>query len=483
MTLIKKIIFWLIELFKSVFFHKKSDTNKKRKVIKKDTKTKKKADIIMPTDVSLPNFFIVDGEDKDKLIYNISLMKNLLLEENKKIKEKEEKELLKFIQDNYHIKVNEILDKKDLETIVKELPPDDKKSIINKYEVIEKREKDFKIHVNEIDKVINEINKEKISLVEEDAIEEKIDNVVNDKNLSTDIDQKVDNFIKNVREDLNTVDEFFLRDVVREYNKVNYVTLSTMIVDKNYERYKKLTEDFHNHRYNKYYYEREINKIKKELKKVQNLKNKKEVREHINKLKKELYTKSKDKYDLLYNNEVFMNFNKECDLLLDKVNTKVIDIKKEEPKKEKSKKEIEEENKERYLERILLRFQDMSLARKLILDAQTEDAALINNPEVDFISMIDEKYNRGIEEPFNYQRNKRKTELVIFYNELNMAINKEKKEPIISIDHINFRMNDLEEAVEYKKDELRKIYKKDDLFMEDKSKVLVYKNDVKQSDK
>ena len=110
---------------------------------------------------------------------------------------------------------------------------------------------------------------------------------------------------------------------------MNYVTITTVFIDQEYEKIKKLQDDFKSHRYNKYYYEREINQIKQELNKIKNLKNRKDVNDSINNLKKELLTKSKDKYDILYNNEVFMNLEKECDNLLDKINAKVVDIKKE----------------------------------------------------------------------------------------------------------------------------------------------------------
>ena len=482
MTVIKKIIFWLIELIRNLFRRKNNDSVEKQKESKKkNKKSKNKADIIIPTNTTLPSYLIISDHDKDQLIYKVTLMKNAFLEESTKIKDNEEKELIKQIQEKYDIRVSEILDRKDLDTIVKNLNNEDKKAVINEYNNINTREKEFKIHLNEVDKVINEIAKNKISIFEEQKIEDAVDNITNDKELSTDIDQKVDSFCANIREVIDDIDDYFINEVKREYNKVNYVTVSTLLIDKNYERYKKLENDFKNHRYNKYYYEREISKIKKELKKIENLKNKKDVSNHINQLKKELYTKSKDKYDLLYNNEVFMNFNKECDMLLEKVNTKVIDIKKDNKPKDEIK-DDKEEKKKKYLDNILKRFRDMELARRLISLSQIEDNELINNKEVDFVNMIYDKYNNGVDGEFNFIRNKKKTELVIMFNELNMAISKETKKPFISIDHINFRMNDLEEAVEVKKKELDNTINHEKPLEIDKSKVLVYKKESKKND-
>lgn len=453
MTLIKKIILWFLELIKSLF--KKNNSrkiNKTAKKINKNSKKTKQAYVNFIIDETLPSFMIMNNNEKDKLLYSISLMKNYIEETRIKVKEQEEKKLAKEIRDKYGIKTSEILDRKYLESVIKELNTIDKKAIIDKYDNITKRDKEFKVHLDKIDKVIEKINNKDISIIEENEIKREISTITNDKNIDENIEQKVDYFTKNVDKIINEVDDYFLRDVLKEYQKVNYVTVSTTIIDKNIERFKKLEEDFRHHRYNKYYYEREINQLKNELKEIKNLKNKKEVSEHIDKLKKELYTKSKDKYDLLYNNEVFMNIEKECDNLLHKINAKVIDIKKEEVVKEEKTKE--QRRKDEYLENILLRFKDMELAQKLILLAQDEDKELVEKDIYNYVANIYQKYNNGIEEEFNFNRNKKKTELVILFNELNLAISNANKEQFVSIDHINFRMQDLVEAVEVRKQEL-----------------------------
>ncbi len=473
MTLIKKIIMWLIELFREIFFKKKRVRKEELTFDIKDSKSKKKnkgkADL-STFDEALPSYMIISDHDKEKLLYSLSLMKSYLEESNAKRREKEEEKLIKLLEDKYDIKVEKIESQKALENIVKNIVPEEKKEIINTYDNIAKRDEEFKVHIQEVDKVIDQISKKDVSIIEENEINDEITNITSDKNIEENTEEKIDYFNKNVFNIIENIDEYFLRDVEREYNKINYVTVSTMIIDKKYEKFKKLEEDFKNHKFNRSYYEREINKIKHELNEIKKLKNKKEVSEHIDRLKKELYTKSKDKYDLLYNNEIFMNFDKECDNLLDKLNAKVIDIKKEKKKeeikeevkedqKDKKEKEKEEEEyrKQRYLDNVILRFQDMALARQIILMSQLEDNELINLDNEVFVNHILEKYNRGLDHKFNFDRNKKKTELVILYNEMNMVINKEKEEPFISIDHINFRMEDLVEAVEVKKEELMKI--------------------------
>ena len=470
MTLIRKIINWFKELFKKLFKHnnKRNKIQKENNIINK--KNKNKASITSSFNDDMPSYMIINKSDKDKLLYAISLMKNLLVDNRTNCKEKDISEIINII--NSKSKINKelldglddnkkILNTKYLELLIKELSDDDKKIIIKKQEAIIKEDNEFKIHLDEIDKVIELINKSSISIISKDEINNEIDNIMNDKNINDNTIQKIDNFNKNVFSIIEGIDEYFLSNVVREYNKINYITIVTMIIDNNIKKYQKLEEDFKNHRYNKYYYEREINKIKRELDGIKNIKTRKDVSDHINSLKKELYTKSKDKYDLLYNNEIFMNMEKECDNLLNKINAKVIDIKKEKEEKKEEKEEKEDYKKKKYLENILMRFQDLEIARNIILLALQNDDKILNEKGIEnYVNMVYTRYNEGLDNVFNYTRNKDKTELVVLYNSLNKAISKIDNEPYISIDHVNFRMNDLIEAVNVKKDVLNDLLKK-----------------------
>lgn len=452
--LIKRFIKWLLNLFK----------NKKRKKkvqrIKKDQLGKSKT-VVTNIDAvfnsTLPVYMIINDSEKEKLMYNVSILKNVLLEKNAKRKELEEKKLVSLIEEECNVKVSELLDQKYIDTLVKDLDPEIKKEIVDKYQDIVKTDIDFKEHIKEIDKVIELINKNDISIVSENEIEREISDIVNDKNIDN-LEEKVDEFDTRVFDIIENFDKDFIDEVVKEYKTVNYITIATTIIDKNYERFKKLEEDFKNHRLNRYYYEREINKIKNELNQIKNLKSKKEVRDHIEKLKRELNTKSKDKYDLLYNNEVFIDINKRCDILLDKVNTRVIDIKETKEKKEEKEKTKEneiEENREKYYENVLLRFQDLNLSQKLIFFHQQIKLGKINNEEIDlYLDSVYADFVNGVDGPFNYERNRVKTELVNLYNDLNGIIAKSENKAYDIVTHSNFLMEDLVEAVTAKKQEV-----------------------------
>ena len=80
MTVIKKIIGWIIELFRS-FFGKKQKVKKGKKTEYKKSIYKKgsKANINGEFNESLPSYMIISDNDKEKLIYSITLMKNALI--------------------------------------------------------------------------------------------------------------------------------------------------------------------------------------------------------------------------------------------------------------------------------------------------------------------------------------------------------------------------------------------------------------------
>ena len=485
MTLIRKLIDWFKRLFRKLFHHKSIDKSKKIVINKKNSKHYINSNVSF--DGSLPSYMIISDKDKEKLIYSITVMLKMLEEQEINKLEKDKKVLIDLIKNNESVDIKLLdpiisgekeLDTKYLNLLIKNFSEEDKKSITYQYQLINEKDKEFKVHVNEVDKVINLIEKKNISIIAENEINREIDNL-NDKNNSS--VEKIDKFDKKVVNIINNIDNDFLNEVVKQYKVINYVTISTTIIDKNYEVLKKLEDDYKNRRFNKYYYGREINKIKQELNKIKNLKNNKEVNDHIQLLKKELYTKSKDKYDLLYNNEVFINFNSECDKLLEKINTKVIDIKKEE-KTDKTK-----ETKNKYVENIILRFQDMELARNLILQNYNQEIELSNPKDIlNYVYSIYDKFNLGIDDIFNFKVNKTRAELVILYNDLNFVISKLKKEPYIFVDHINFRESDLIEATMVKNSELVNLMKKNNIendgsLIEEKMELLANKDKKKKN--
>ncbi len=462
MTIIEKIINWFKNLFRRLFGKKKKQTKTVRRVeIKKDNpNVKRQMSIDQVFDGTLPPYLIITTVEKDKLLYSISIMKSVLEEKYDKLIEKEEIELINFIKTNVKVNKEVLEEEKDtrltiklLNLLIKDFSNEEKKEVIDKYQVIQKHKEEHKARIVELDKTVKVIENSDISFVAENEIEREVSNITNDKNEDK-IEEKIDNFNKKTSIILKNIDEDFIAEVLKNYSKVNFITVSTTIIDKDYEILRKLEEDFKKHRFNKRYYEREINKIKRELKKIKNLRNNKEIYDHIVSLRGELYTKSKDKYDLLYNDEIITNFEKECDDLLDNVNAKVIDIKKD-------KEEKKEEKKDSYIKNILLRFKDMELARLIILSLKKEDYKLLTKDDIlNRINEIYTRFNRGLNNKFNFDRNKTKTELVILYNDINSLISKIEKKPFISIDHINFKMDDLLEASRVKKEELSGLLKR-----------------------
>lgn len=488
MALIRKIINWIKSLFNKIFKRKKK--NKKVGKNKQLINSRKNVSKNYSHNDDMPGYMIISNTEKEKLLYSISLMKNVLIENRCNVKEKEINDIINSLKSNSKINrelfseiaddTDKLLSSKYLELLIKGFEVEERNSILLKHESIINGEKDFKVYLEKIDDVIAQINKNRISIIEENEINNEISNIINDKKLDSNIKEKVNTFNKNIYSIIESIDDDFLSNVYKEYNKINYITISTLIVDKNYEKFKKLEDDFKSHRYNKYYYEREISKIKHELNQIKALKNRKDISNNINELKKEFYTKSKDKYDILYNNEIFMNMEKECDNLLEKINTKVIDIKKE---KEEINKE-DNDKKNEYIKNILKRFRDMELARRIILLMQEDK--IDDKKIVDYINKSYIKFSDGLNNDFNFERNKYKTELVVLYNDLNKSISMLKKEPYITADHINFKMDDLIEASKVKKDELNLLLKRnnlecDDTLVDEKIESLIEKGYYKKS--
>ena len=357
-----------------------------KKITKVFKKSEKKKKDNKNNNLSLPSYMIISDKEKEKMVYSITIT-------------------MKMLEGQYNDQDNE-------------------------------EKKVFDLRLNDVDKVIDLIKKKAISIVANNEISREVNNL-SDKN-NRDIINRIDVFNKKVIAIINNIDNDFLNIVVNQYNVVNYVTISTVIIDKNYEILSILEDDYQKHRFNKSYYERELNNIKHELKVIKEIKYYPKVQDSIILLKKDLYTKSIDKYDLLYSNELFVSFNNACDRLINNIEAKVVDLNKE-PKDD-----------DKHAIKAISRFQDLELAHNLIiklLDIKIDD---ISN----YINDIYNRFNNGIKNKFNYNTNKNKTELVILYNELNIAINKLCGESYIFLYHINFRMRDLLEAIQVKQEEL-----------------------------
>jgi hypothetical protein len=174
-----------------------------------------------------------------------------------------------------------------------------------------------------IDKIKKEITSSKISFYQNELISEKIENVLQDKKSMIDTKEKIVTLDKEIIDILENYDKNIKEKTKREYSVVNYVTLTTLLLDETNLEIKNLKEDFHHHKYNKHYYEKEIKKIKSRIDYLKSIMANESVKKEIEELKKDLYTKRYDKYDLLYNEEAFLGLDKICDDLLKKVNKRV----------------------------------------------------------------------------------------------------------------------------------------------------------------
>ena len=441
MTLIKKIINWLINLFKK-FFGKKKVTKK----IKKNINNARNKRYLKGYGVNIeesstrvfPLYLMIDSIDKKKLIEKTKLVE---------------------------VKLTKI-------------------DVSNKEIILKK-----------IENIVEIIEEKNISVYQNEKINEVLEIILNDKEIKIDAQEKINRLSSDIFEIIENFDKNIRDKVEKEYQEVNFITISTLLLDETISELKILEDNYKKHKYNKYYYEREVEKIKERIKKLQNLRDTEKVREEIELLRKSKYTKSKDKFDLLYNDEIFLNIERECNDLVNKVNRKVIDIKKikkdENKEKENKKENGNKEEKIEILDNILKRFQDLELARKLLLLNKNEEYDVNNVNELcNRINCIYYDFINGEKVVFNFSRNKTKTELVKLYNEMNYLDYKLTKKEFNFIEHINFQMDDLLDFVISKKESLDNLleikyhYEKEkheeSILVENKLKLLKEKEEEKK---
>ena len=413
MTFIKKIINWFINLFRKLFGKKKIGKKIKYSLNKQSNK----------------HYFKEYGLNNDSI--NDSFPIYQMINEKDKVELIKKVELLKSIVENNNI------DKKIIENINKE------------------------------------IKSNKISFYQNELINEKLDSIIDDKKIEIDTNNKIITLDKEVTEIIENYDKNIKEKTKKEYDVVNYITLTTLLLDETDTEIKKLEEDFHHHKHNKYHYERELKKIKIRIENLRKLRENESVLYEIELLKKDAYIKKKDKYDLLYNDEVFKSFTKNCDDLLKKVNRRIIDLKKEKEeeklrereKEEKIKKQKKEEKdklkeEKECLENILKRFQDMELARKILLLQKNEEKEIINQDNINYkISNIYLDFISGEKFKFNYNRNKTKLELVKLLNNLGEINSYFNDLEFIPFEHINYQLSDLVDLAIQEKTDLDEVMK------------------------
>lgn len=439
-NLIKKIINWLKRLFNKLFGKKKITKKIKNNIHNAKNKRYLKGYGVFVEDAyseSFPLYLYLNKEEKKKIVEKINQIKEELLNVNNELEKKE---------------------------------------------------------ISDLNNLITKIEKNDISVYQGQRIHEKLETLpkIGDMN-KTLISKNISQMVNEITEIIHNFDANIQEKVKKEYNKVNYITLTTLLIDETNEELRNLEDNYKKHRYNKSYYDRELKKIKDRIKNLRKIRDSKSVCDEILALRKELYTKSKDKYDLLYNEEIFLNIEKECDDMLKKVNKRIVDLKKitnkekqEEKIPEKIEDEKEKQRQEEMLENILKRFQDMKLAEEiLLLNNQNEVKITSIKDLVDFMDQSYYDFINGEKAIFHFEKNKTRTELAKLYNDLEFINGHLNEREIMMIEHINYSLDDLLEKTIAKKKEVESSLKEKYNYQEDKheSAILVDNKLMLQTEK
>jgi len=436
-TLIKNIIerikLWWNNLFKK---KKKITKTKKQLIFDKDNNIKKKNKYV----------FNINLEDENKTSTIGTFYPKLNANNKFLLKKKADKLKKKII--NLNIKENNINEK------ARGLA----------------QPKENELNIKIIDNIIEKVNDNEIYINQAIEINNLLNTINNDQELNLNTNEKLnilkDNISTIIDKKLDDYETSIIKKAYQEFDNVNYIIVTTLLIDDIIDEINELNEDFKKNKYTKIEYERKIKKIKEKIDKLENINNRKEVQDEIENLKKDFYTKKKDKYDLLYNNEIFINLNNKCDELLEIINNKeketinnnkIIIEKKEQKKNQKEKQEeIKKKEKEQqeknelekeYNENIIKRFIDMEFAHKLLLLRESKRKQLITKEEIikETLNYYDD-FIIGETQSFNFERNKIKTEVTKLYNDITSTICNLEKREFIPLEHINIKLETLTEA-------------------------------------
>ena len=430
MRIIKSIIATIIAFFKKLFHKDKKKNGKKNINVKKNQK------VVIPL-AKLPECFYIDNGSKEDIINSLKL-------------------IYEKLNSNNGDDQNSLIEKMELKSFHDNLIHDNINSNYNY------------IIINDL---INNVEKNKISYYLESQLNNLCDNLLNIKNLNDIESEKIIKFSELFKEIIKESDDYIIKKTKKEYDRVNYITINNVLIDEVNNDIAKLDEDFNKHKYNKYYYDKKIRKLKRRILELERIKEKDLVWNEILILRNDYYTKSKDKYDLLYNDEVYVNLIKRCDLILEKVNKKVIDVKfnkKDNNKNSKNKKD------ELLALKIYKRYEDLAIARRKIL--LNEEKFIYPNNKEELIKYLDSLYSDFLKKDsnsgFNYQRNLIKYKAVIFDNNLTKIICSLTGDGYIPLEHINTKMDFILQDTYNKKQYLELIlHQKDNYESENSIKV------------
>jgi len=323
--------------------------------------------------------------------------------------------------------------------------------------------------LNNIKKISEMINNNQVLVSQIDELNEMVDMTLNDEKLNFNTNEKInilkENITKLFDENLKEYEKHIIEKAYYEYEKVNYVIVTSMLIDEIYDELEVINNNYHKNRYSKKEFINKVREIEKKLERLEKINNREEVQKEIELLKNDLYTKRKDKYDLLYNKEIFINLEKQCDDVIKQIEinekkakeVKVEKLKNDEKlkqakvEKEKKKKELEkqkeklEEEKIRE-ENILKRFMDLELARQILTVREIEKLKKFKKENIveDTLNSYQE-FLTGDDHDFNFVRNKIKLEVAKLYNDTLRNICVLEEMPFNPVEHINIKLSDMVE--------------------------------------
>ena len=475
----KKFFAWII----SFFLDRNKTTTKKKKKIGKNVDVK-----VVKAKTSKDAFFNRDedmGENHIIDIYPYAEAKEL--KSIDELIEKLEKEIENIDDEN---KEKELQDLKEIKEVIAKSMPVKEEKVVDKTVDIKQELKE----------------KEPLNIAQQEDIKEVLEEAVNDKELHIDTEEKINNIKKEINtimdNKLNKHEKDIIEKAYYKYEKVNYVVATTVEIEELEDELKDLKENLKTNKHKKSYYVDKVKQIEKKIKRLKKINKNPKVYDELERLKDDFYTKSIDKYDLLYTKEVFINLDKQCEDILDYVDAKEKEEKQEEKarkeqraiEKEEEKKKQQEIEKQKELERERIRQENEERQTNILkryLDLKRSNSILIMNSILhndrlareDLIQVLQIDYDdflMGEANEFNFERNKRKTEVGKLYNNLLEVLSREQKVPFVPIEHINYQYQELlEDTISTKEAVERMAFKKTghDIMMDERSAMVSDKLD------
>lgn len=341
-----------------------------------------------------------------------------------------------------------------------------KEALLKKHLEVRKKIAGYDTNFEENIKLIKEIekliNNHDLYVNQYYEINKLLSNSHQDNNLNLNTNEKLillkENISTIIDKKLNDYEIKIIEKAYREYQEVNYIIVTTLIIDDLITEIEEVYNDFKKNKYSKIEYERLIKNIKEKIAKIEEINNYVEVEKEIELLRKDFYTKKKDKYDLLYNKEIFINLYTKCNEILKKVKEnekkqnekkKFIIEKKNEEEKRKYDQKIKQKEKDKLQkekDNILKRFIDIEIAHRILLLRESKRKKLHTKDELikETLNFYDE-FVMGETQEFKFSRNKIKTEVAKLYNDITSTICTIQKKEFIPLEHINIKLTTLTE--------------------------------------